>query len=77
MSRPFNTTMADQFVALGAPKPCFKVGYISKGAAEAHIRSLIKNNDRRPDKKHLQPLLPYKCEHRSCRKLPWHAGHPK
>ena len=75
MSRPFNTSLADQFIALGEPKPCRKTGYISKGAAEAHIRALRTKEDRKPDRKRLEDLVAFKCWHRSCQESPWHVGH--
>lgn len=76
--RPFNTALANQLQqVLGAPRPCFKTGYASREAAQAHIRSLVKNQDRKPDRKNFDNIDVYECKHRACQHSgkPFHVGH--
>lgn len=75
----FNSALQDQLIKLGVPKPCFKAGYASEEAAAAHIRSLERHQERKPDRKNFNTLVPYKCNHRACIRsgFPFHVGHDK
>jgi len=58
-------------------RKCFKKGHKSVGAAEAHLRGLLKSKEFKPDYKANQQLRVYYCIARSCQKAPWHVGHDK
>lgn len=73
--RPFNTALSDQFQALGAPRPCYKQGHATVGKAEAQLRSILREQERKPDRKQIQNISVYRCDHRACRARPWHVGH--
>jgi hypothetical protein len=76
MTKPFNTSLADQLVKLlNVPRPCPKTGYLSRGAAEAHIRALRKVQAQFPDRKCIEDLNVYECTQRSCSLKPYHVGH--
>lgn len=76
MSKPFNTTMMNQLMALGARKPCFKTGFASPEAAMAQLRSIRKLDDRKPQRD-LDKLNVYKCANIVCLASgkPYHTGH--
>lgn len=58
-------------------KRCFKKGHKSRGAAEAHMRALLKIQDINPDAKEVEKLNVYYCIARRCRENPWHVGHAR
>jgi hypothetical protein len=56
-------------------KHCRKRGHKSRGAAEAHLRGLVKSQEFKPDHKQGLPMVVYYCIAKSCREMPWHVGH--
>lgn len=72
----FNPQLKDQLQALGFRELCYhgnKRGQLSEGAAWAMIRSVYKEQERKPDKKQLGALSPYFCRH--CQL--WYIGHSR
>lgn len=61
--------------AFKEPEKCKKHGHISRGKAEAQLRSILKNQDFRPDRKDLSNIEIYKCRRVECKGHPWHVGH--
>lgn len=76
MSKPFNTSLQDQLIALGAQRPCYKQGFATEGAAMAQLRSIMKWDDRKPQKD-MDKLNVYKCSNVVClaNGKPYHTGH--
>lgn len=60
---------------LGYRPLCPKHGHRSRPAAEAQLRSIIKAQERAPDRKELVTLHVYPCRRKECREAPWHVGH--
>ena len=59
-----NTALRDQLQALGYKEICNhgnKVGQPSYGKAEAMMRSILKEQERKPDRKPLRALNVYFC----------------
>ena len=62
----FNTTLREQLQSLGFRELCRhgnKHGHASCAGAEAQIRSILKEQERKPDRKDLSTLAPYQCGH--------------
>lgn len=72
----FNSVLKDQLQSLGYRELCNhgnKHGHASRTMAEAMMRSILKEQERKPDRKDLNGLAPYFCY--KC-KL-WYVGHGK
>jgi hypothetical protein len=67
----FNTGLQDQLAGLGYRRPCTKHGHASLKQAQAQIRSILAEQERKPDRKKLENLAPYLCG--KCNL--WHVGH--
>lgn len=68
-----NDALRIQLLGLGyqeATPRCRKHPHASEGAARAQLRSIAREQDRRPDRKELEQLSVYKCYCGS-----YHVGH--
>lgn len=72
----FNTVLKDQLKDLGYRQLCEhynKHGHRSQGMAEAQRRSILKEQERKPDKKDLGVLCTYECRYCGL----WFVGHDR
>jgi hypothetical protein len=58
-------------------KRCGKQGHRSRGAAEAHLRGLMKAQEFKPDWKPRVQMVVYYCIAKTCSEAPWHVGHDR
>lgn len=57
-------------------KRCTKRGHVSRGKAEAHMRSLLRAQEFNPDRRYKpEKLHVYICAEFRCRAHPYHVGH--